>query len=48
MRENGDCEGILDINLYRFKSEKSKLVYIVRVERYKYNVYAVKFYQKSH
>lgn len=24
------------------------MVYIVRVERYKYDVYAVKFYQKSH
>ena len=26
----------------------SNLVYIVRVEEYKYDIYAVKFYQKSH
>lgn len=47
-RDKGDDKGLLYISLYRFKSTKSKLVYIVRVEEYKYHVYAVKFYQKSH
>ena len=42
--ENED--GLLSISLYRFKSTKSNLVYIVRVEQYEYNIYAVKFYQK--
>lgn len=44
----GDPSGLLHILLYRFKSTKSKLVYIVRVEEYKHNIYAVKFYQKNH
>lgn len=46
--DEGDSCGLLHVLLYRFKSTKSNLVYIVRVEEYKYNVYAVKFYQKSH
>lgn len=48
MKVQGDGKGILDIDLYRFKSQKSKLVYIVRVERYEYDVYAIKFYPKNH
>lgn len=40
--------GILYIDIYRFKSTKSNLTYMVRVERYEYNMYAVKFYQKNH
>lgn len=47
-RDKGDCNGLLHVFLYRFKSTKSNLVYIVRVEAYMYNIYAVKFYQKSH
>lgn len=47
-RDRGDEEGIDYVSLYRFKSQKSKFVYIVRVEEYEYNIYAVKFYQKSH
>ena len=47
-KEKGDGTCILETHLYRFRSEKSKLVYIVRVERYKYDVYAVKFYLKNH
>ena len=35
------------IKLYTFKSTKSKITYIVRVEMYKYNIYAVKFYPKQ-
>lgn len=46
--DKGDSDGLLHILLYRFKSAKSKLVYIVRVEEYEYNIYAVKFYQKNH
>lgn len=47
-KDKGDCNGLLHVFLYRFKSTKSKLVYIVRVEKYMYNIYAVKFYQKNH
>lgn len=36
------------IKLYRFKSEKSNLVYLVRVEVYPKHIYAVKFYLKNH
>ena len=44
-----DCgNGILYIDVYRFKSTKSNLIYFVNVERYDYNMYAVKFYQKNH
>lgn len=46
--DKGGSKGLLHILLYRFKSTKSNLVYIVRVEEYEYNIYAVKFYQKSH
>lgn len=44
------CDGVNTINiaLYHFKSTKSHLQYIVRVERYKYDIYAVKFYLKNH
>ena len=41
-------KGILYVDIYRFKSTKSNLTYMVRVERYDYNMYAVKFYQKNH
>lgn len=33
--------------LYRFKSAKSKLVYIVEVEEYPHRVFAIKFYPKA-
>lgn len=46
--DKGDSKGLLHVLLYRFKSTKSNLVYIVRVEEYEYNIYAVKFYPKSH
>lgn len=46
--DKGELKGLLHVLLYRFKSTKSNLVYIVRVEEYEYNIYAVKFYQKSH
>lgn len=47
-RDKENTKGLLYVSLYRFKSTKSKLVYIVRVEEYEYHVYAIKFYQKSH
>lgn len=36
------------IKLYKFRSTKSNLVYIVRVEVYPQHIYAVKFYLKNH
>ena len=48
MNEKGDADnGILTVKLYRFKSTKSKITYIVRVEIYQNHVYAVKFYTKN-
>ena len=40
-------EGFSHLMLYTFKSTKSNLTYIVRVEVYKYHIYAVKFYLKN-
>ena len=40
-------EGFSHLMLFTFKSTKSNLTYIVRVEVYKYHIYAVKFYLKS-
>lgn len=45
-RDKEGSKGILFVSLYRFKSTKSNLTYIVRVEEYEFNIYAVKFYQK--
>lgn len=42
------CDGVIRIDLYRFTSLKSGLDYMVRVEEYPNNMYAVKFYLKSH
>lgn len=47
-RDKIDDKGLLYIYLYRFKSSKSNLSYIVRVEHYEHSIFAVKFYQKSH
>ena len=49
IRRKKDCgKGILYIDIYRFKSTKSNIVYLVNVERYEHNMYAYKFYQKNH
>mgnify|MGYP000021174237 FL=1 len=40
-------EGFSHLMLFKFKSTKSNLTYIVRVEVYKYHIYAVKFYLKN-
>lgn len=37
---------LLMVSYYRFRSEKSNLFYIVRVENYKEHVYGVKFFLK--
>lgn len=47
MNENIGRNGHIRNLLYRFKSTKSKLTYIVVVEQYKYDVFAVKFYPKK-
>lgn len=47
-KDKESSSGLLYVSLYRFKSSKSNLVYIVRVECYEYHIYAVKFYLKSH
>jgi hypothetical protein len=47
-KEQGDNSGLRQILLYHFKSTKSHLIYMVRVEVYDYDVYAVKFYLKKH
>lgn len=45
--ENINSKGHIRNILYNFKSTKSNLRYIVLVEQYKYNVFAVKFYPKK-
>jgi len=47
MSENINKNGHERNLLYKFKSTKSNLWYIVLVEQYKYNVFAVKFYPKK-
>lgn len=41
------CEGMLQIDLWRFKSLKSGKVYLVDVEVYEKHIYGIKFYLKS-
>lgn len=36
------------VKLYKFKSTKSNLCYMVRVEVYPQHIYAIKFYLKNH
>ena len=45
--ENINRNGHIRDLLYHFKSTKSNLIYIVLVEQYKYDVFAVKFYPKK-
>lgn len=40
-------DGHIKNRLYRFTSTKSKICYIVLVEEYEHNVFAVKFYPKA-
>ena len=44
--EDPDC--MEDKYLYSFKSQKSHYTYLVWVEKYPYNMYAVKFHLKGH
>lgn len=48
LKDEANQDGLLQVKLYRFKSTKSKITYIVRVEKYMYNIYAVKFYPKKY
>lgn len=48
MRESNSILACQHVDVYHFKSLKSKLWYIVRVECYKQHVYAVKFYPKKY
>lgn len=48
LREYPIEEGLSHVDLYHFKSIKSNLWYIVRVECYECHIYGVKFYQKNH
>lgn len=48
LKDEVNQDGLLLIKLYTFKSTKSKITYIVRVEKYMYNIYAVKFYPKKY
>jgi hypothetical protein len=47
MDERVERDGHIKTLLYRFKSTKSNMTYIVLVEHYVYDVFAVKFYPKS-
>lgn len=48
MNDFSETDNVLErVAYYRFRSEKSKLFYIVRVEIYKEHVYGVKFFLKQ-
>ena len=47
MRKHPMCNGMLHIDLWRFKSMKSGKVYLVDVEIYEKHIYGIKFYLKS-
>lgn len=48
MNDYSECDEVLNcIAYYRFKSSKSNLVYIVRIEIYREHVYGVKFFLKQ-
>ena len=36
LKDEANQDGLLQVKLYRFKSTKSKITYIVRVEKYMY------------
>ena len=47
MNEPSHDSFIVCTSIYTFRSTKSNLVYLVRVERYKMDIYIIKFYLKS-
>lgn len=47
MNELSHDEYIIRTSIYTFRSTKSNLVYLVRVEDYKMDIYIIKFYLKS-
>lgn len=47
MRKPSSCTGMLHIDLWRFKSQKSGRTYLIDVEVYQHHVYGIKFYLKA-
>lgn len=48
MNDYSESDSVLEyVSYYRFRSEKSKLFYIVRVEAYHNHIYGIKFFLKS-
>ncbi len=47
MNEPSHEDYLLCTSIYTFRSTKSNLVYLVRVEHYKMDIYIIKFYLKS-
>lgn len=47
MNEPSHDDYIICTSIYTFRSTKSNLVYLVRVEHYKMDIYIIKFYLKS-
>ena len=47
MNERPDGDYLAGTGIYTFRSTKSNLVYLVRVEHYRMDVYIIKFYLKS-
>lgn len=47
-KQSGNLGELLETCLYSFKSPKTHMRYIVEVEHYKFDLYAVKFYLKIH
>lgn len=47
MNERPDGDYLVGTGIYTFRSTKSNLVYLVRVEHYRMEVYIIKFYLKS-
>ena len=47
MNESSFEDYLIETSIYTFRSAKSNLVYLVRVEHYKMDIYIIKFYLKS-
>lgn len=47
MNESSFEDYLIETSIYTFRSTKSNLVYLVRVEHYKMDIYIIKFYLKS-
>ncbi len=47
-KQSNDSGDLLETYIYSFKSPKTRMRYIAEVERYRYDLYAIKFYLKIH